>query len=79
MITKNDNRLFYGLPIEAQPWFALILIFLLLCLAMLAATILGWVQRYGPLWRRVYYTLVTLAGLTISIILVSWGMLTILL
>jgi pimeloyl-ACP methyl ester carboxylesterase len=79
MITKNDNRLFYGLAIEAQPWFALILIFLLLCLMKLAAAILGWAQRYGPLWRRVYYTLLTLAGLTILVILAAWGMLTILL
>jgi len=78
MITKNDNRLFYGLGNEARPWFTLLFLFVLLCLLMLAAAILGWTQRYGSIWRRVYYTLLTLAGLAILIILASWGMLTIL-
>jgi hypothetical protein len=79
MITKNDTRLFYGLTIEARPWFFLILVFLLLCLSMLAAAVMGWARRYGPLWRRVYYTLLALAGAAIVLILASWGMLTILL
>jgi hypothetical protein len=79
MITKNDTRLFYGLIIEARPWFFLILVFLLLCLSMLAAVVMGWARRYGPLWRRVYYTLLALAGAAIVLILASWGMLTILL
>jgi hypothetical protein len=81
MIINNDNRLFYGLGLagEARPWFVLLFLFALLCIMMLAAAILGWAQRYNPIWRRVYYTLLTLAGLTILFILASWGMLTILL
>jgi pimeloyl-ACP methyl ester carboxylesterase len=74
MITKNDSRLFYGLSGEARPWFILVLIFILATVLMIISAILGWVQRYGPIWRRLYYTLLTLAALTITIVLVAWGM-----
>jgi hypothetical protein len=76
MITENDNRLFYGLAGEARPWFILVLIFLLATLLMIIAAILGWARQYGPIWRRLYYTLLTLAALTIAIVLAAWGMAT---
>lgn len=75
MVSQNDNRLFYGLAGEARPWFALVWIFLLLSLIMLAATIQGWSQRYGPLWRRLYYTLLTLSALLIVGLLAISGVL----
>ena len=76
MVSDNDNRLFYGLAGEARPWFVLVLIFALLSLSMLSATILGWARRHGPVWRRLYYTLLTLSALCIIGVLASWGMLT---
>jgi hypothetical protein len=76
MVAQNDNRLFYGLAGEANLWFALPWIFGLFSLIMLAAAIVGWVRRYGPIWRRLYYTLLSLAALVILAVLASWGILT---
>jgi pimeloyl-ACP methyl ester carboxylesterase len=76
MVAQNDNRLFYGLAGEARPWFALALIFALFSLIMLAAAIAGWARQYGPVWRRLYYTLLSLAALVILAVLASWDMLT---
>jgi pimeloyl-ACP methyl ester carboxylesterase len=76
MVTNNDSRLFYGLADEARPWFILPLVFTLFSLLIFAATILGWTQRYGPFWRRLYYTLLSIATMVILIVLASWGVLT---
>lgn len=76
MISNNDNRLFYGLAGEARPWFALLFLFAFLGLLMFSAAIVAWAQRYGPLWRRLYYSLLSLATLGILIVLISWSMLT---
>lgn len=76
MVSNNDNRLFYGLAGEASPWFVLLVVFTLLSLLMFAATLMGWAQRYGPIWRRLYSTLLSLAALAILIVLISWNMLT---
>jgi len=76
MIAENDNRLFYGLAGEARPWFILIMIFLLATLLMIISAILNWTRQYGPIWRRVYYTMLTLAALAITVVLAEWGMLT---
>jgi hypothetical protein len=76
MISNNDNRLFYGLSSDARPWFFLVWIFLLATILMIIASILGWTSRYGQTWRRIYYSLLTLAALTIAVVITSWGMVT---
>lgn len=73
MVTENDNRLFFGLPIEARPWFLLVWLIGLLSVVMLLAAWRGW--RF-PTWgvlRRLYYTLLSLAALSCSAVLVAWG------
>lgn len=76
MVSNNDNRLFYGLSREAGAWFILLFLFVLLSLLMFAAAWMGWAKQYGPLWRRLYFTLLSLAALAILIVLISWNMLT---
>jgi hypothetical protein len=76
MITENDNRLFFGLAGETRPWFTLVMIFLLATLLMIISAILGWARQYGSIWRRLYYTLLTLAAVTITIVLAAWGIVT---
>lgn len=69
MLKANDNRLFYGLAGEARPWFILPLLFLLITLTMLILTGIQWIRSYGSIFRRLYYSLLTLTALGCTAIL----------
>jgi pimeloyl-ACP methyl ester carboxylesterase len=72
MVAQNDNRLFYGLAGQAGPWFILPWVFVFFSFMMLAAMFAGWIRQYGSPWRRLYYTLLSLAALVILVVLASW-------
>jgi pimeloyl-ACP methyl ester carboxylesterase len=76
MIAENDNRLVFGMPGETRPWFLLPIVFALLSLAMLVAGIQAWAGQLGPVWRRVYYTLLALDALVAVLLLALLGLLT---
>ncbi len=76
MIANNDNLLLFGLPGSSRPLFILPILVLLTLLAMLLVTFMAWVRRWGSVWGRLYFTLLTLAGLACVFVLALWGMLT---
>jgi pimeloyl-ACP methyl ester carboxylesterase len=76
MVLKNDNRLFFGVSSSARVLFILPLIFMLLCIWMLAANLAAWIKKYWSIWSRIYFTLLTLAALVCLVILAFWGILT---
>lgn len=76
MIAENDSRLFFGLPGEARPWFLLPILFALISLVMVIASIQSWIGKLGSIWRRIYYTLLMLDGLMIILLLAVLGLLT---
>ena len=75
MITANDSRLYFGIAGEYRAWFVLPPIALLLTIAMLGASFKGWRWKAWSIWRRFYYTLLTLAALVCVGVLGVWGML----
>jgi len=76
MALNNDNRLFFGVSSSVRVLFILPLIFLLLSIWMIAASVAAWVEKYWTIWSRIYFTLLTLAALVCLVILASWGIFT---
>jgi hypothetical protein len=78
LIFSSDlSTLLVGIPKGAAPLFIVPPVLLLLALAMGVITLVLWVKRYWPAWRRVYYTLLVLAAFVVVGILAQWGMLTV--
>jgi len=76
MALNNDNRLFFGVSSSVRVLFILPLIFLLLSIWMIAASVAAWIEKYWTIWSRIYFTLLTLAALVCLVILASWGIFT---
>jgi hypothetical protein len=49
----------------------------LLTAGMVAVTFLIWVGKYWPVWRRVYYSLLSLSALVFVGVMARWDMLTV--
>lgn len=76
---QNNNAVLFGLPREWAGLFVLPIVSLILTLLMLAGSAQSWVMRYWSIWKRGYFTLLTLAALGCMLLLVNWGMLGVLL
>ncbi len=70
----DSNILLLGIPADWAPLFMLPLICALLTLAMLAGTIQAWLGGFWPIWKRSYFTLLTLAAVLCVFLLGVWGM-----
>jgi pimeloyl-ACP methyl ester carboxylesterase len=72
--TESDNNivLFFGLPREYAPLFALPLAVVLLVPAMIVFVVLAWRRAFWSIWGRIYYTLLTLGALSVAGVLVWW-------
>ncbi|HEU5015248.1 MAG TPA: hypothetical protein VFT66_22175, partial [Roseiflexaceae bacterium] len=72
--TESDNNivLFFGLPHEYAPLFALPLVVVLLVPAMIVFVVLAWRRAFWSIWGRIYYTLLTLGALSVAGVLVWW-------
>ncbi|GIK43908.1 MAG: hypothetical protein BroJett011_77410 [Chloroflexota bacterium] len=78
LIFSSDlSTLLVGVPKAAAPLFVVPPLLLLLAAAMVIVTIFLWVKGYWSAWRRVYYTLLALAGMALVGVLVQWEMLTV--
>ncbi len=75
MVSNNNNALFYGLDGSARPWFILPIMFVLITFGMLAAALHQWLYPGVSLWRRLYYSLLSLTALGGSLVLAWLGML----
>lgn len=75
MFAANDNRLFYGVPGEARPWFVLPLLFGVFSLDMLVTMVILWVRGDGSFLRRLYYSLLTLTALGCTLVMGAMGIL----
>ncbi len=71
---EGSNILLLGIPAGWAPLFILPLICALLTLAMLAGTVQTWIGNFWSIWKRSYYTLLTLAALLCVFLLGVWGM-----
>lgn len=78
LIAKNDNRIFFGVPAVSAPWFILPLLFGILWIWMSLSGITAWVGVHWRLPTRIYYSVITVAGLVCLMILSKWGFLTVL-
>ena len=75
MISNNDNRLFFGLAGEYRMAFLLPLIATFLTFLMIAAAFQGWLWREWKVFRKLYYSLLTISAIICLFILGLWGML----
>ena len=71
------STLLVGVPKAAAPLFMVPPVLLLLAAVMVTVTVILWVKGYWSAWRRVYYTLLTLAAITLVVILTQWEMMTV--
>lgn len=77
LFSSDLSTLLVGIPKAAAPLFIVPPVLLLLAGAMGIVAIILWVKGYWSLWRRVYYTLLTLAALALVGVLIQWDMLTV--
>jgi pimeloyl-ACP methyl ester carboxylesterase len=78
LVMLNDlSWLFVGIPKLAAPLFLAPPLWLLCAIGMVVVAVVVWLRGYWSLWRRVYYTLLTLSALAGVVILAQWGMLTV--
>ena len=75
---SDEAVLFIGVPWASAPLFIIPPLLLLLAVSMLAVTIMIWLKGYWSLWRRGYYTLLTLSAIAVVGVLAQWSMLTVL-
>lgn len=75
VMSTDLSTLFVGVPKVAALLFLIPPLLLLLTLAMLAVTIGLWARGSWSLWRRVYYSLLTLSAILLVGVLAQWGML----
>jgi pimeloyl-ACP methyl ester carboxylesterase len=78
ILSNNEATLLLGIPRTAIPFFTLPPLLLLLSLAMLLITAAVWLHGYWSVWRRLYYSLLTLSALLFTAVLIRWEMLTVL-
>ncbi len=71
---QNNIVLFFGLPRQYGPLFALPLVIVLLVLGMLIFVTLAWRRGFWSVWGRLYYTLLTLSALGVASIFLWWGL-----
>jgi hypothetical protein len=60
---KNDMMVVWGVSNAWRPLFLLPLLFLLLSLCMLWECFSGWRSTDWSIWRKLYYSLITLCAL----------------
>lgn len=78
IVMGNDlGVLFVGVPKIAAPLFVVPPLLLLLASGMVVVAAIIWLSGYWSLWRRIYYSLLTLAALLLVDVLAQWGMLTV--
>lgn len=71
---EGSNILLLGVPASWGPLFVLPLISTLLTLTMLASSGIAWFGDFWSIVQRIYFSLVTLAALLCTILLIAWGM-----
>lgn len=79
MVQDNDILVLMGYPAGYAWVFALAMIFALISLALLGLSVAGWMGQYWTTLRKVYFTLVSLLGLGVTLMLLLSGALTALL
>ncbi|HXV41845.1 MAG TPA: alpha/beta fold hydrolase [Anaerolineae bacterium] len=75
--SSDLSTLLIGIPKAAAPLFVVPWLVSLLTAGMVAVTFLVWVGRYWPVWRRVYYSLLSLSALVFVGVMARWDMLTV--
>jgi hypothetical protein len=76
MTLSNDYRILFGLPGSARPLFVLPLLSLICVALMLLGAFQAWGRGAGSALGRVYFTLLTLAGIACVAVLGAWGAIT---
>jgi hypothetical protein len=78
LIFSGDlSTLLVGIPKAAALLFVIPPLLVLLAAAMVLVAIIVWIRGYWSAWRRVYYTVLTLAAVVLLGVLVQWEMLTV--
>ncbi len=76
-VATDPGWLMAGIPRGAAPLFTLPFFLFLLALAMLLVSLAVWLRGYWAIWRRLYYSALTLAALGVIAVLFKWGMFTV--
>jgi hypothetical protein len=72
-LLENNLIFLMGVPGSFRPLFLLAPVIILLALGMLALAVMGWKGKYWAVWRKVYFSLLTLAALGCAVWLVTSG------
>ena len=75
MALDNDNRILLGINGSFRAWLVLPIISLFLTILMIYTTFLAWAKKHWSVWRRLYYSLLTICAITTITILALWGIL----
>lgn len=75
LLVTDPLALFSGDPLTLQMVLALPLVGALATVASLGAAVLAWRDGYWSRWRRVHYSLVALAGVSVALVLAYWNLL----
>ncbi|GAB4430917.1 MAG: hypothetical protein Fur0044_28570 [Anaerolineae bacterium] len=79
LFSSDLSTLLVGIPRAGAPLFVVPPLLLLLTAAIVAVASVLWVRGYWSVWRRVYYTLLTVAALGLVGVLIQWEMMGVLL
>ncbi len=77
VIGADLSALMVGVPKLAAPLFIVPLALLPLTVGMMVVIAIVWVDGYWSIWRRGYYSLLTLAAIFLLSVLARWGVLTV--
>jgi len=76
LATQNDTSYLFGIPAKYGPLLILPLFSLLLSLLTILSSVAGWFGNYWSVWRKVYYSLLSICSLITLVMLGVWGFLT---
>ncbi|HEY84961.1 MAG TPA: alpha/beta fold hydrolase [Chloroflexi bacterium] len=72
-INENEIQLLLGVPRVWGPLFALPLLVAGLSAGVVIFALLSWKGRYWSIWKRLYYSLLALAAISLVIVFFNWG------
>jgi CubicO group peptidase (beta-lactamase class C family) len=75
LVLRDPLVIIYGVPAPLKILLALPLLALILALGTITLAVLAWVKKQGTICRRLYYSLLALAGLLFPWLLYYWNLL----
>ncbi len=74
-VNENEILLLLGVPRVWKPLFALPWLAAALATGIVVFALLSWRGRYWSIWKRLYYSLLALAAVSLVVVFFNWGVL----